>query len=284
MASPFDGFLAEARRLTYLSRGEAIADARVGDFVTNKKRLDFLEDLIGRVAVLGFCYGGLCRLTNELWASEARVEALPSEPARGNVRIIPPELTAAQEARLLEADALTSLLYYEVATVVSMLREVGVVIDTTSEIQYMKKVRDRFLVHVGFSGIARGTGQGHNLPERGFLRRNVVCLSSWHGEELRALGTRALQPGSPEWTAQRRKNETLVLSRKQNKDFTESERIALMAAGVRECEPELALEQLAAVAQRELLPVIQAETKKAIEEFGWERYVPEGPLHRMSWL
>jgi hypothetical protein len=285
MASPFDDFLAEARRLTSLVQGEGpIEDARVGEFVANRKRLDFLEDLIGHVAVLAFSYEGLCRLTDKLWGWDALVEALPTEPGRGNMKIIPPELSEKEEALLVEADALTSLVYYEVTTVVSMLRQVEVAIDPASEIQYMTKVRDRFLAHVRLAGVARGAARGHAQPKRGFLRRDVVSLSGWSREDLRALGDRALRVGSPQWEAQRSRNEELVLSRKKNERFTPDEKIGLMAAGVRECEPERALEQLAAVAERELLPIIGAETQRAIEDFGWERWVPEGPLRRMSLL
>jgi hypothetical protein len=285
MASPFDGFLAEARRLTNLvSSGDPIEDARARDFVANRKRMDFLEDLIGHLAVLAFCYEGLCRLADHLRELDARMEALPIEAGRGNVRIIPPELSAEEEARLVEGDALTSLVYYEVTTVVGMLRQVGVAADPGSEIQYMTKVRDRFLAHVRLSGVARGVNHGHACPERGFLRRDVVSLSSWSEETVRALGDHALGIGSPEWQAQRTRNETLVLSTKRNEDFTPEEKIGLMAAGVRECEPELALEQLAAIAGRELLPIIEREARKAIEDFGWERWELGGPLHRISLL
>ncbi len=252
--------------------------------MANRRRLDFLEDLIGHFAIVTFCYESLCRLTEQLWRLDARKRALPTEPGRGSLRYIPAELAAEEEGRLVEGDALTSLLYYEVTTVVSMLRQVDVAVDPASEIQYMTKVRDRFLAHSRLTGVARGVGRGHEMPERGFLRRDVVALSGWTHEDIRALGDRALRVGSLGWEAQRRLNEELVLSRKRNEEFTPDEKIGLMAAGIRECEPERALEQLAALGERKLLPIIAAATQTAIEAFGWERWELDGPLMRMSWL
>jgi hypothetical protein len=88
--------------------------------------------------------------------------------------------------------------------------------------------------------------------------------------EARRL-TRLVQGESPiegarvgEFVANRKRLdflEDLVLSRKKNEHFTPDEKIGLMAAGVRECEPERALKQLAVVAERELLPIIGAETR-----------------------
>jgi hypothetical protein len=157
MPSPLDGFLTEAKRLTKLVRSEdPIDDARLEGFVANRRRLDFLEGLIGHFAIVTFCYESLCRLTEQLWRLDARKQALPIEPGRGSLRYIPAELAAEEEGRLVEGDALTSLLYYEVTTVVSMLRQVGVAVDPASEIQYMTKVRDRFLAHSRLTGVARG--------------------------------------------------------------------------------------------------------------------------------
>jgi hypothetical protein len=153
-----------------------------------------------------------------------------------------------------------------------MLHQLDVAIDPAPEVQYLVKIRDRFLSHVQLSGVARGPDHGWHMPERGFLQKDVVSLNTWSGEKLRALGEHALQIGSPAWEEQQRRNEQLVLSKRRNESFTQDELLDLIAASVRECRLELALQQFGELLQYSVLPIIEQETCRAIEVFGYERW------------
>ncbi len=276
MPNPLSSFVSEGRRLTDLVRSsDPLPEPQLVDFKTNQKRLEFLRDLIARVGVLAHCYDAICGLTERWNDLQARIHALPNEPGQPNTRTIPDELVGEEERWRVEVDAFTSLIYYEVTSIVGMLRQLSIVIDVALEVQFLVKVRDRFLSHVQLSGVMRGSRHAFSVPMRGFLERDVVALSSWFSEDLRALGKRALQLGSPAWEEQRRRNEELVLSKKGNEDFTQDELVGLMAAGVRECELELALHQLAELLNMQVVPLIVSEADKAILEFQWERWVDD---------
>jgi len=271
MTNPFNHFIAEGKRLTELVYATEPSDTHLDDFLINQKRIDYLRDIIARVAVLAHCYDAIYALTEQWNNRQECFQALPTDPGRPNTRTIPQDFQDEEEHWRVEVDAFTSLIYYEVTSVVRMLRQLDISIDSASEVQYLVKVRDRFLSHVQLSGLARGAGCGWSIPRRGFVDRDVVSLSSWSADQIRALGKRALQIGSPAWGEQRRRNEQLVLSRKRNESFTNDELLDLMAAGVRECRLELALQQLSEILDRGVLPIIEHETQQALEVFGWWR-------------
>jgi hypothetical protein len=181
-------------------------------------------------------------------------------------------LVQEDERTLVAIDAFTSLVYYEIASVAGMLRQLSIGLDTVPEVRFLIKVRDRFFSHVHLARVTRGPRGGWTLPSQGILMRDVVALNSWSSEDLRDLGPKSLTIGSPEWVAQRRANEELVLSAKQNEKFTADELLALRAAGVRECHLELALHQLGELLVDAAIPLIFAETQRAIREFGFETW------------
>lgn len=277
MANPLARFVSEGRRLTDLVGSvSAVSDAQLPDFMANKRRLEFLRDIVSRGAVLAYCYDAICALSARWNNLQERIHNLPTNSNRSNVRTIPQEFVDEEERWLVEIDAFTSLIYYEVTSVIKMLGQLKVAINPASEVQYLVKVRDRFLSHVQLSSVARDPDRGWHKPKRGFIERDVVSLSSWTSSELRELDEHALKFGSPEWKKKRRQNEKLVLSKKRNEDLTKNELLDLMVAGVRECRLELALNQLATLMESDVLPIIEQETRRAIEEFGWERWTNYG--------
>ncbi len=273
MPNPLSHFLTKARYITNRVRGsDRIPDDRLHEFLAIEKRLDFLQDLVARVAILAHCYDAICGLTEHHQDLRKREDALPTDPAHPNSRTIPPELIEEEDRWLVEVDVFTSLIYYEVTSVVGMIRQLEVEIDPGSEIQYLVKVRDRFMSHVQLSRVTRGGYRGLGIPERGFLQRDMVALNRWSAEDLQALGEHAMELGSVPWTEQRRRNEELILSRTRNEHFTKDQMLDLMAAGVRECHLELALIQLGELLQTRVLPIIEKETDRAIGNFPWERW------------
>jgi hypothetical protein len=273
MEHPLTNFVIEALRLTDLGRSaQPIPDSQLTDFMENAGRLEFLGDLIGRTRILNHCYSSLNDLTERYRESQARVKAVPPDHPGSNVKTIPPELVEEDELILLEIDSYLSLIYYEVTSVVRMLSQLGISIESATELKYMVKVRDRFLSHVQLSGVRRGQAGGWALPEHGMLNRDVVALSAWSAEALRALGPHAVGVGTPQWEAQRKANEQLILSNKPNEKFIPEEIARLRAAGVRECDLELALRQLGRLLADSALPIVESETNRAIRNFGFERW------------
>lgn len=270
MPNPLTTFVADADRLLELVQAGSPSDEQLTDFIDNQRKIDFLRDIVGRARVLRQSYDCLERLSDRLRELDARLEALPE--SRPGVRPIPPEYMEEREQWLAEVDCFTSLIYYEITSIVHMLRQLGITIAEGSEVHFLVKLRDRFLSHVQLAGVRRGQRGGWSLPERGQLSRDVVALHSWTSEELRALGPKALEIGSPEWEAQRHANAQLVVSRKRNEEFTTAELDGLSAAGVRECDLEAALNQLSEVLRERLFPVIVRETDRAIQIFGFERW------------
>lgn len=273
MSNPLSQFVSDAdRALDVVRSAGPVADARLLAFLENQRRLGFLRDLVGRARILAYCYESLWNLAERCREFQARLKQLPPERPDSNVRTIPPEWVEEEERWLVEVDALTSLVYYEVTSIVGMLRQLNITLDGHPEVRFLVKVRDRFLSHVQLSGVRRGQGRGWSLPESGYLDRDVVALNSWSSEDIRSLGPHALTIGSSEWEAQRRANEELVLSGKRNEDLTQQELAGLFAAGVRECDLKSVLPQLADLLAIRLMPLIVAESDRAIREFGFERW------------
>jgi hypothetical protein len=270
MTNPLTTFVAETDRLLDLIRAETPSDEQLASFIDNQRKLDFLRDIVGRARVLRQSYDCLDRLTARFREMDARLDALPE--SRPGIRPVPPEYFDEREQWLAEVDCFTSLIYYEITSIVQMLRQLSITISDRSEVHFLVKLRDRFLSHVQLAGVRRGQRGGWSLPERGQLARDIVALHSWSSEDLRALGPKALDIGSSEWEAQRRSNEQLIVSRKRNEDLTREELDGLYAAGVRECNLEVALSQLSQILWDSVLPLVVRETDRAMQDFRFERW------------
>jgi hypothetical protein len=276
MKNPFTNFGTTGKRLTDIfCKAKAIPDSQFAEFITNQKRLEFLRNLISRVEVLAYDYDSLCKLTDKIRDCDNKIYAVPTESGQPGVITTSKKLANERDQFLIEADAFISLIYYEVTSVVSMLRQLGIPLDIAPEVLFLVKVRDRFLSHVRLSGVGPKSRRGYALQENGLVRLDVVALSSWSYDEVLMLGNRSLEIGSPEWheqwdeqwDEQRERNEELILSKKKNEDFTQDDITNLMAAGVRECELELALNQLGSLLEIHVLPIIEQESDKAIQRF-----------------
>lgn len=277
MFNPLRQFVLEADRVLDLARAAGpVPDQQLVSFIENQRRLGFLRDLVGRARILAHCYESLWSLADRCREFQSRLRRLQPDHPGSNARTVPQTWVEEEEHWLEEVDTLTSLVYYEVTSMVSMLRQLGIELVGSQEVKFLVKIRDRFLSHVQLAGVRRGQGGGWSLPEAGYLHRDVVALNSWSAEDLRALGPHAIVIGSPEWQAQRKINEELVLSGKRNEAFTSQELAGLRAAGVRECDLELVHQQLASILSTEVLPLLKAEAECAIREFGFERWPGSG--------
>ena len=270
MENPFVQFLARAKPLLQLAQFDDRPQTRFAEYMANRKRQDFLQEILGRVAVVGYCHRALCDLADGWRAIETERAALPRDPENPNRTSIPEYLVEREEEWLTRVDAHTSLVYYEVVSLLGLLRQLDIVPTEASELSYLKKVRDRFLAHQHLGGVLRGTARDWRAREGGFLEYDVVALNSWDQDQLKALGALALPIGSQPWQEQRIANESLLLSGKHSEKFSPDEWARLMAAGVRDCKLEEALRDLAVLLDASLLPVIESVAQEAVREFGWD--------------
>ena len=269
----FQAFARQADSLLDLARAAIrVPDAELPGFIENQRRIWFLRDLSGRIRVLGRCYETLHRLSDQMRSIQEEYDTLPRDDPDSMWRTIPEELLFEENECLVQVDAYTSLIYYEVTSVVHILRQLGISIENASEVRYLVKIRDRFFSHVQLSGVRRGKAEGWALPDAGYLRRDVVKLSSWSPEDQRFLGPLALEIGSTEWHERRRENKALVLSSKRNEEFTPDELGHLLAAGVRECDLVAVHNQLGELLLSDLLSIVVAESDRSVSEFGYVRF------------
>lgn len=275
MIEILERFVADGERLLDLGFPEAgIGDEQLDDFMVNAKRREFLRDLVERTATLVHCLHNIHRLTEEFKRRQGQIDSLPPNPNQPNVTTIPQEIVDEEDRWEKDVDIQTSYIYYETTSVVSMIRQLGISIDGSSELWYLVKVRDRFLFHGQLKGVRRGSDRGYIMPlynPRGILERSHVALDSWSSTDLRALRARALKVGSEEWEALRRKNEQLILSNIFSEKFTQVQITDLMVAGVRECRLEQALTELGHLLNTSVLPIIVKESDRAVQEFKCER-------------
>lgn len=270
MHHPFVRFLDQARGLLQLAQFDDRPQSRFAEYMANRKRQDFLQEILGRVAVVGYCHNALVELSDGWHSIEAEKAALPRDPQNPSLTWIPDELARREAEWLIRVDAHTSLVYYEVSSLLGLLRQLDIMPDEDSELFYLKKVRDRFLAHQYVGGMLRGSARDWHMRDGGFLEYDVLALNSWDRDQLTALGTLALPIGSQQWQEQRLANESLLLSAKHSEKFTPEEWARLMAAGVRDCKLEEALRDLAGLLDARLLPVVQTVSEEAIRDFGWE--------------
>jgi hypothetical protein len=275
MIEILERFVADGERLLDLGFPEAgIGDEQLNDFMVNAKRREFLRDLVERTATLVHCLHNIHRLTEEFIRRQEQIDSLPPNPNQPNVTTIPQEIVDEEDRWEKDVDIQTSYIYYETTSVVSMIRQLGISIDGSSELWYLVKVRDRFLFHGQLKGVRQGSDRGFIMPlynPRGILERSHVAVDSWSSTDLRALRARALKVGSEEWEALRRKNEQLILSNIFSEKFTQVQITDLMVAGVRECRLEQALTELGHLLNTSVLPIIVKESDRAVQEFKFER-------------
>lgn len=251
------------------------------EYKDNESRRDFAEDLVARVATISFAFERLYGLTlvhNEIWeAMEARRTQSSSNPVE-----IPGDLRDREAQADVEADAMTALIYYETSSVVHMLSSFNVALPKGSELEYVVKARDRFLVHPKLKGVTRRPNRGGAIPVgEGFLQRDAVSLNTLDYDRAAVDGLLEQMKGKDR-NKERQKNEEIVRGGKWNERLSREEVTRIMAFGVREPNIERAMEELGSLLASQFLPVVEALVKEAVDKFGFENY-PEGPTFSYRW-
>jgi hypothetical protein len=277
-----DVFVEEATNILNLAIRGRVEQAKLAAYGDSQRRGRFLKDLVARVRVIARAFDRLDELTETIRQINRRWDELPH--VRGT-RTIPDEYVKERKNCETDVESAVGLIYYEVKSVMDMLRQLDIKVDRESETMFLLKVRDRFLSHPQLAGASRGSRGGIGVPfdEKRRLTYDMIALNSWGADEDRALGF------DPETTIadvrgrMREENEKLILSPKRNEQFTDDEINRLRYAGVRECDLEEVSVELAELLDHELTRVLARYADDAIREFGLVP-IPRGlPLMTSTW-
>ncbi len=279
--NPLDAFAEEATIMLHLASTRRIEQEKLVAYGESQRQRRFLQDVVARVRIVAACFDRLDELTWTMREINRRWDELPHE--RGT-RTIPDEYVKERKNCEAAVESAVALVYYEVKSIVDMVRQIGIEPDRLSETMFLLKVRDRFLSHPQLAGASRGSRGGVGVPfdETRRLTYDMIALNSWSADEDRALGF------DPETTPpdvrlrMREENEKLILTPKRNEQFTDDEITRLRYAGVRECDLEKVAVELSQLLEKDLTPVLAAYADEALREFGFVR-IPRGlPLMTTS--
>lgn len=280
--NPFDQFIEDATTTLDLAIRGRVERERLPGYGENQRHRRFLKDLVARVAIVARAFDRLDELTETFREINRRWDELPD--VKGT-RTIPDVYVQERKKCELDVESAVALIYYEVKSIVDMLRQLDIEVTGDSETMFLLKVRDRFLSHPQLLGASRGSRGGIGVPFdlNRRLTYDMIALNSWPADEDRALGFDPETTPADLRIRMREENEQLVLSPKRNEQLTDDEIKRLRYAGVRECDLEKVAEELAQRLENDVRPILARHADEAIREFGMER-IPSGlPLMTSSW-
>jgi hypothetical protein len=245
----------------------------------NHEQREFLSDIGDRAELMAFAYRRLLDLPALLDAAERAWRRRIPRDARG-VRVFDEEYETTRRRLELEIEALTTLLYYEAASVVQLCKTLGAIPPSSSSLAYLAKVRDRFLVHPEHRRVRRASrwgGRGVENKDRfGLPICYVAGLHSLDHERARHAGEGALlaaiEAKHAIWAQQRQDNEALVRSARHNSKFTDSEITRLIVFGLDEPSLSEALLDLADLLNTGVLPKVKEAAEEAVRAHGYEMF------------
>jgi hypothetical protein len=170
-------------------------------------------------------------------------------------------------------EAHVTLAYYEAKSVVDMFRRLPapIAIDERGELHYLTKTRDRYLSHVTLGGVQRRRGSMGGSPS-GFPQIQVGARSNhWSPIDSARYGLPSEFMGSKEWYRRQEENERLVRSSKLNERLTLDERHQLALCGLRTCNADKALHELAEILTSSVVPQFASAVEHAISDWGFTR-------------
>lgn len=274
MANPLKDVVTAGKKLLDLA-GEDPPNDGLREYKQNEARREYAQDIVGRAETVSFAFDRLHALTPELQEIWKAIDA--KRPKTDEAVEIPKELIEGEDRLNVEADAMTALIYYESKSIVDMLRELRVDVPKATELEYLLRVRDRFLAHPKPLGVARRANRGGSIPVgEGFLQRNAVNLDTLDNARAAADGlTKEVRVG--QWPEERIKNEETLRSRETNEKLPQEQITRLMAFGIRDPDVPKVIGELAQLLATAFLPIVQEYASEAIEKWGLEP-VPEGPI------
>ena len=251
---------------------QKIIPAQYEAFTLNAEQRNFAEDVVARAEQLSYAFDRLCALGVEHFEIDELKKRNQPSPRGIDLSLVNPSVLEREERWRREVDIVTSFAYYEIKSVVDMLKQWGIKVNTP-ELQYLMKTRDRFLVHPHYGGVMRMARRSLAIPfDGGPVEASVTGLNSW-GPITRDHYLKVLNMMPPiDDNRERHANEQILLSVKRNQELTETERVRLKAFGLRDPDLPNSLAELADILEKSALPKIEAAFQEAVTAFGFERF------------
>ena len=158
-SGPFDRFIRKAEKAL---RSTPVVRGKPNDreYVRVVEERRYILDILDRTEMLDVAFLRLRVLARLYLATNNLIDAVmpfvQEAPSRFNV---PDELVFRRDSLIVEASVIVSFVYYELTTLVHMLRNYDVLIPD-GELTYLTKARDKFIAHpypLGRSRSARGS-------------------------------------------------------------------------------------------------------------------------------
>ena len=234
-------------------------------YVATLEKMRFWRDVVTRVELVNYCYQRLCEL------SPAFFKLLADEGLLGVGTItVSPKARAAKHRWELETDAMTVLIYYELKSVVDLLRQEKILFGVGSEMEYVLGVRNKILAHPQLDHLVRSKGPSSVPWDGGPVRKGVANIGD---DLLREFYEKRISSGQTEATGQERtKNELLIRSKTKVEKFTAEEIARLQAYGIREPDLHSALKELCNRLRGQVVSRIEECYDRAVAEFDFIRY------------
>jgi hypothetical protein len=274
--NPLNKFLDSARSRLKIAWSAAaqqrIAPAQYEGFTLNGEERNFAEDVVVRAEQLSYAFDRLCELGIEHFEINDLKKRNQLSPQGIDLSLVNPSVLEREERWRRDVDIVTSFAHYEIKSVVDMLKQWGIKVNTP-ELQYLMKTRDRFLVHPHRGGVMRMARRSLGIPfDGGPVQASVTGLTSW-GPITRDHYLKVLNLTPPiDDNKERLANEQILLSGRRNHELTEAEIVRLKAFGLRDPDLPKALTELADILEKSALPKIEAAFQEAVTAFGFERF------------
>jgi hypothetical protein len=243
---------------------QALPPSKREALVRNDEERNHCQDVVARVGVLADAYDKLCRLNLERFEIDQAMKENQSGSGIDLSRVSPSALQRDRNWRS-EVDAASSLFYYELKSVLDMLKGWRVAA-SRPELEYASKTRNWFLAHPQYLGVARRAARSFSYsPDGGPVELSVTGLNVWL-TITRQYYIAELNLTQPiDENAQRVLNEQLALSGKFNHRLTRDEILRLKAFGLREPRIRDCAAELSQVLRQEVLPKIEAAFAESLQ-------------------
>lgn len=229
----------------------------------NHRGLAFIDNLVEKVRCLDYACERLMTFSSDFDDANGEMLAAAMQSARS---IVPEEIDRKRDRLLLEGLSLTFLAYYELANIVTLLRDWDIRPPEGSELEYAVCCRNVFLVHPRLQRALPPTFGGVSYA-RGKIAEFQIVLSSFT-----VPGT--VPPELPQDDAARRagrwENEKLVRSGRRVEKYTDAEVRRLDAYGVKNPSLSEATGELALLLMARALPRLESDCQRAVTECGYE--------------
>jgi hypothetical protein len=243
---------------------QALPPSKREALVRNDEERHYCQDVVARLGVLADAYDKLCQLSAERFEIDAAMNENQSGSGIDLSRVRPSVLQRDRRWRS-EVDAASSLFYYELKSVLDMLKGCGIAA-TRPELDYASKTRNWFLAHPQYSGVTRRAARLLRYsPDGGPVELSVTGLNTWL-TITREYYIRELNLTQPiDENAQRVLNEQLALTGKSTQRLTREEILRLKAFGLREPRIRDCAAELSQILRQEVLPKIGVAFAEALQ-------------------